>query len=287
MSNSDGVHGIFFAQLTTQGHRSTFEQKLNMLSRASLRLINNTRSIRTTCVLAQNAKAKGGFLTPKELVEKKRAEEVEAKEFRSSLLNEEYEFNPKLIKEEHVDPITKRPVPLNVELLQYKPMRLPQTHGHKVAEIKFRGYFEEDLIRASEFAARAAYFLGIPCSKVHTLKTEKRLYTVIKSPFAQAKSKENFHRVTFNRQLTAYDSNPEVLDLWLSYINKYAFDKVKYKAKVFTRESLDFAETLDKLSSEDMKLPEAYSTNSSDPIAAKVQELLKSDTFKLYLEESK
>lgn len=258
-----------------------------MLGRSYFRVFNSTRSIRTTVVLAQSVKPKGSFLTPKELVEKKRAEEVEAQEFRSSLLKQEFEFAPKLIKEEHVDPITKRPVPLNVELLQYKPMRIPQTHGHKVAEIKFRGYEEEVLVRASEFAARSAYFLGIPCSKVHTLKTEKRLYTVIKSPFAQAKSKENFHRVTFNRQLTAYDANPEVLDLWLSYINKYAFDKVKYKAQVFTRESLDFAETLANLSSEDMKLPEAYSADSTDPIAAKVQELLKSDTFKLYLEESK
>ena len=257
-----------------------------MIGRSTFRAATwSVRFFRSSVTVKESTAPKGKFLSPKELVNKKHAEEVEAKTFRNSLLKEEFAFEPKIIKED-VDTSTKRPIPLNVELLQYKPMRLPRTHGHKVAEIKFRGYDEKDIIRASEFAARAAFFLGIPCSKVHTLKTEKRLYTVIKSPFAQAKSKENFHRVTFNRLLIAYDANPEVLDLWLSYINKHAFDSVKYMAKVHTRESLDFAEKLATLTSDDMKLPEAYSSDSTDPIAAKVQELLKSDTFKQYIDKA-
>lgn len=225
------------------------------------------------------------FLTPNEFVQKKRQEEVEDLQFKQSLLQDQLEYNPKTITSNKLEKESNRPVPLNVELLKYKPIRLPQTHGHEVAELKFRGYEEEELIRASEFAARAAFFLGIPCSPVKSLKTEKRLYTVIKSPFAQAKTKENFHRVTYNRKLTAYDANPEVVDMWLSYVNKHAFDKVKYLAQIQTKEQLDFVETLDKLTSKDMKLPEAYSSDSSDPIAAKVQELLKSDTFKKFFDE--
>lgn len=239
-----------------------------------------------TCLRLSEAKSEK-FLTPKEFVEKKGSDEVEQHQFVSSLLKEQFEYAPKLIKEDVVDDISKRPIPLNVELLQYKPLRVPKTHGHKVAQLKFRSYEEEDIIRASEFAARAAYFLGIPCDLVKTLKTEKRLYTVIRSPFAQAKSKENFHRVTYNRGLAAYDATPEVLDLWLSYVNKHAFEKVKYTAQIHTREPLDFAEKLANLGADDMKLPEAYSRDSSDPVAAKVDELLKSDTFKSFLEETK
>lgn len=248
----------------------------------ALRVVRPSRLF-ATCLRLLN---KEKFQTPKEHVQQKKVEEVEQKQFVSSLLNQKFQYQPKLIKEDLVDALLKRPVPLNVELLQYKPLQLPKTHGHKVAELKFRSYEETDIIRASEFAARAAYFLGIPCDKVKTLKTEKRLYTVIRSPFAQAKSKENFHRVTYNRKLVAYDANPEVLDLWLSYLNKHAFEKVKYSAQIHTSELLDFAETLAKLGSEDLKLPEAYA-DLSDPVAAKVQELLKSDTFKSYLEESK
>lgn len=254
-----------------------------MLGRAALR--TPARAFRTSAVLAkQAAKQPKKFLSPQELVEKRQAEAAENKEFTASLLSEQFDYAPKIVTANEVNDASKRPVPLNVELLQYKPLRHEQTHGDKVAEVKFRSFEEQDIIRASEFAARSAYFLGIPCSPMKTTKTEKRLYTVIRSPFAQAKSKENFHRVTYTRQLTAYDANPEVVDLWLSYVNKHAFDKVTYQAQVFTREALDFADTLAKLGAEDMAFPEAYA-GLSDPIAAKVQELLKSDTFLQYLEK--
>ncbi|SGZ54427.1 CIC11C00000002831 [Sungouiella intermedia] len=255
-----------------------------MFSRTALRAAR-PRGLATSMRLSEAKSDK--FLTPKEFIQKKVSEDAEQQQFVSSMLKEQFDYAPKLIKEDTVDAISKRPVPLNVELLHYKPLRVPKTHGHKVAQLKFRSYEEEDIIRASEFAARAAYFLGIPCDLVKTLKTEKRLYTVIRSPFAQAKSKENFHRVTYNRGLAAYDANPEVLDLWLSYINKHSFEKVKYTAQIHTRESLDFADKLANLGVDDMKLPEAYSSDSSDPVAAKVEELLKSDTFKSFLEEKK
>lgn len=251
-----------------------------MIGRVAHRTMLPVRGLKMTSRLAQNSQK---FLTPTELVEQKRAQEAEDQSFRQSLLQDSLEYTPKLIPENVIDPVSKRPVPLNVELLNYKPIRLPQTHGHEVAHLKFRGYDEKALIRASEFAARAAFYLGIPCSPVKKMKTEKRLYTVIRSPFAQAKSKENFHRVTFNKQLIAYDANPEVVDLWLSYVNKNAFEQVNYLVQVHTREGTDFAEQLEKLTSEDMKLPEAYA-DTTDAVAARVAELLKSDTFKQYLE---
>lgn len=219
------------------------------------------------------------FETPSQLISRKKQEELENEEFDSSLLNKSFTYNPKYIPENEISPTTKRPLPLNVELLKYKPLTLPQTHGHEVASLKLRSFSQDNLIRAGEFALRSAYYLGIPTTKLVTEKTEKRLYTVIRSPFAQAKSKENFHRITFKSSITAFDSNPEVVDLWLSYINKYAVTDVDYKATLTTRESLEYAKNLDQLLPEDMKLPDAYN-DTTDPVADKVKELLKSDTFK-------
>lgn len=210
-------------------------------------------------------------LLPKEFLEKEAAERVQNEQFKQNLLSKEFTAEPKIK--------SAGSIPLNLELLQYKPIRLPPTHGHEVAKLKFRGYNEDHLTRASEFAARAAFYLGIPCSRVKKVKTERRLYTVIKSPFAQSKSKENFLRITYNQQLIAYDTNPEVLDLWLSYINKHALEDVKCLAEITTREKLDFAKSLDSMTAQDAKFPDAY-TDTTDPIAAKVKDLLQSEQFK-------
>lgn len=210
-------------------------------------------------------------LLPKEFLEKEAAERVQNEQFKQNLLSKEFTAEPKIK--------SAGSIPLNLELLQYKPIRLPSTHGHEVAKLKFRGYNEDHLTRASEFAARAAFYLGIPCSRVKKVKTERRLYTVIKSPFAQSKSKENFLRITYNQQLIAYDTNPEVLDLWLSYINKHALEDVKCLAEITTREKLDFAKSLDAMTAQDAKFPDAY-TDTTDPIAAKVKDLLQSEQFK-------
>lgn len=227
-----------------------------------------------------------GFSTPKEFIQEKKQEQVEEQIYQQKLSNGNFAYEPKYLSENRVNEVTGRPIPINVEILKYKPINLPKTHGHQVAEIQFRGYDEDSLVRAGEFSSRAAFYLGIPTSKLVTEKTEKRLYTVIKSPFAQAKTKQNFHRVTYNRKLTAYDANPESIDLWLSFVNKHAIKDVDYKASITTYESLEFNKELDELSAADFKLPEAYS-ESEDPIAAKVKELLESETFKTFLEEQK
>lgn len=244
-----------------------------MLSRISnLARLTGSRSI-STSLPRLNKK----YMTPTELINKKEVEKQDEIEYGKALLNGEFKYDPKWIGQDKLDPVTNRPVPINVEVLKYKPINLPQTHGHQVAEINFKGYDEDNLIRAAEFASRAAFYLGIPTSKISTKKTQKRLYTVIKSPFAQAKTKQNFHRTTYHRELVAFDANPEVIDLWLSFVNKHSLQDVDYKANITTYESLDFNKELDALT--EVKLPEAY-LDTTDPIANKVKELLKSETFK-------
>lgn len=248
--------------------------------RAVVRLFSGSARYSTE---AQTASKK--FLSPDQYVAKQAEKTVQNEEFLDSLLAADFEYKPLIINSNAPKNKKQEPIPLNVELLQYKPLRLPQTHGHKVAELSFKGYDSDDLLRASDFAARAAFYLGIPCSKIEVLKPEKRLYTVIRSPFAQAKSKENWWRVTHRQELVAYDANPEVIDLWISYINKNAIEGVKYEAQIHTQELTTFDKELSELTAEDIKLPEAYTHASADPVSSRVQELLKSDEFKKALEE--
>lgn len=203
-------------------------------------------------------------LSPAEMILQKEAEKVKDTEFKSSLLSGTFPYEPKYIGNS----------PINVELLKYKPIRLPKTHGHQVVDLRFRGYNEEDIQLTSEFASRAAYYLGIPVSGSIKHKTEKRLYTVIRSPFAQAKSKENFWRTTYNYQLKAFDANADVVDLWLSYLNKYALSTVEYKAQITVREGEDFVKQLEAISEKDIEIPDVYK-QSDDPVLQKVDELLK------------
>lgn len=208
--------------------------------------------------------------SPLEFTLKQAAKVAEDAAFKLAMLGHLFEYKPQYIGKDEVNPVLQRPVPINVELLQYKPLRHKPVHGHKCATIALRGYTEDDLIRAGEFILRAAYYLGVPCLKLKTEKTEKRLYTVIRSPFAQAKLKENFHRVTYKREIVAYDANPEVIDLWLSYINKYALDTVEYLAAITVRQGLEWVA--------DGELPEAYN-DVDNPVAQKVKELLASAEF--------
>ncbi|KAK6205643.1 mitochondrial ribosomal protein S10 [Scheffersomyces amazonensis] len=242
------------------------------------------RSFMTSSIWNQKSETNVNFKSPEEYIEQQKINRIEEQQYRQTLLGEKFEYNPKYLSETKTDAISGRPIPINVELLKYKPLRLEPTEGNEIATIKLQGYDENSLIRAGEFALRAAFYLGIPTSPLNTLKTEKRLYTVIKSPFAQAKTKQNFHRTTFKKSLIAYDADPEVIDLWLSYINKYKIEGVQYAASITTTETLEFSKQLENL--KEIEFPQAYD-EMNDPIANKVKDLLKSDTFKKYLNESK
>lgn len=85
--------------------------------------------------------------------------------------------------------------------------------------------------------------------------------------------------------MTAFDATSEVVDIWLSYVNRHAVDGIQYNTTILFRESLDFSQRLDKLASTDMRLPEFFK-DIDDPIANRVEELLKSDTFQKLLNET-
>ena len=250
-------------------------------ARAAVRWTSSsTASVPAPKSAPKNAK----FLSPDQLLAQKKVQQAAENEYKNELLAAEFQYAPQVLLKEALNDTTGRPVPLNVELLQYRPIRLPKTHGHEVALITLTGYDRKTLDSAAEFAARAAFYLGIPCGGITNLRVKEQLYTVIRSPFAQAKLKENFKRFTYGRKMVAFDADPEVVDVWLTFLNKHKHEGVAYKANVFVREGLDFASELEKISGEDLELSAAYG-EVDDPVSLKVKELLQSKEFKKYFDE--
>lgn len=183
----------------------------------------------------------------------------------------------------------KRPFPINVEAVYHAPLKLPIQHGDLVADLQLRSYDNENLDFYADFILRAGYYLGMPMTGPKPLPTRRERWTVIRSPFAQAKSKENFERHTHKRLIRVWDTNPEVVQIWLSYISKHAITGVGIKCNVFQRSGLSLE--MDSLSnvalpgSENSPSDEAKSTsvapsNLDEVVGAKVLELLNSPEFK-------
>ena len=172
-----------------------------------------------------------------------------------------------------------KPLPVNVEAVYHAPLKLPVEHGDLVADLQLRSYDNENLDFYSDFILRAGYYLGMPLTGPKPLPTRRERWTVIRSPFAHAKSKENFERHTHKRLIRVWDSNPDVVQIWLSYISKHAITGVGMKCNVYQKSPI--ALELDS----DAALPQNNTpANSMDEaVGDKVLELLNSPDFKRHL----
>ena len=101
-----------------------------------------------------------------------------------------------------------------------KPFFHPRTHDIPVANIHFRSHHVPLLNLFTHFATHAASSLGMPVSQVVNLPTQRRLWTVIRSPFVHKKSQENFERKTYKRVIKAFDADHEVINRWTMYLEK-------------------------------------------------------------------
>ncbi|EDO14471.1 hypothetical protein Kpol_251p1 [Vanderwaltozyma polyspora DSM 70294] len=177
-------------------------------------------------------------------------------------------------------------LPVNVEAVYHAPLRNPIKYGNLVADLQLRSYDNENLDFFANFILRAGYYLGMRLTGPKPLPTRRERWTVIKSPFAQAKSKENFERHTHKRLVRVWDTNPEVLDLWLAYINKHSIVGVGMKCNVFHRAPIcrDFekGDTSKKLN-ELEKMRKTEFDNVDELVGDKVVELLNSSDFKRHL----
>ncbi|CAI4037928.1 hypothetical protein SMKI_04G2650 [Saccharomyces mikatae IFO 1815] len=185
-----------------------------------------------------------------------------------------------------------RPYPVNVEAVYYAPLKVPIKYGDLVADIQLRSYDNENLDFYSDFILRTGFYLGIALTGPKPLPTRRERWTVIKSPFVHAKSKENFERHTHKRLIRAWDSNPEVLQLLISYVTKHSIAGVGMKCNFFQRSevSLNFDSDTNEIEKSSSKVNDLYSLENSDKVQSsavgeKILELLNSPDFKKHLED--
>jgi small subunit ribosomal protein S10 len=97
----------------------------------------------------------------------------------------------------------------------------PQTHGIPAAVLHFRSHHPILLNLFTYLAVRTASALGIPVSRPAFLPTQRTLWTVPRGPFAHKKSQENFERKVHKRAIKAWDANPEIIGVWVEYLETY------------------------------------------------------------------
>ncbi|KIK62358.1 hypothetical protein GYMLUDRAFT_41776 [Collybiopsis luxurians FD-317 M1] len=119
----------------------------------------------------------------------------------------------------------------------------PRTHSIPAGNITFYSHHPRLLALFTHFASHAASSLGIPISKVIMLPTERRLWTVIRSPFVYKKSQENFERKTHKRMIKAWDADPEVIDRWVKYLENHSMGGVGIRVTKWERLPLGIGNT--------------------------------------------
>lgn len=104
-----------------------------------------------------------------------------------------------------------------------------------VATITFKGYDPQSLELFTHFAVHVASALGIPTSKPYALPKQRRLWTVLKSPFIFKKAQENFERITHSRGVKAWDADIEIVNLWTAMLREHAMPGVGMRVVKWTR----------------------------------------------------
>ncbi|SCU89276.1 LAME_0E02806g1_1 [Lachancea meyersii CBS 8951] len=171
-------------------------------------------------------------------------------------------------------------LPINVEAVYHAPLKIPIEHGDLIADVQLRSYDYENLDFYADFMLRAGFYLGMPLTGPKPLPTRRERWTVIRSPFAQANSKENFERHTHKRLIRVWDTNPEVVELWLSYITKHSIAGVGIKCNIYQKEGIKLQETLKQSS---LLAGEHKSQSLDEAVGEKVLELLNNEAFKKHM----
>ena len=91
---------------------------------------------------------------------------------------------------------------------------------------------------------------------------------MLKGPFVHKKAQENFERRTHKRAIKVFDTNKEVLDLWLRYLKRNSIGGVGMKATVW--ESSEFG-----YSSKEGEMISEKLSGSGDDIEKAAQKLVK------------
>lgn len=83
--------------------------------------------------------------------------------------------------------------------------------GQKI-RIKLKAYDHASLDHSSDEIVRTAKRTGARVSGPVPLPTRRSIYTVLRSPFIDKKSREQFETRIHKRLIDIYDSNPQTVD---------------------------------------------------------------------------
>lgn len=154
--------------------------------------------------------------------------------------------------------------------------RAPQTHGVHVATLHMRAYFAYHVDLFSSFALHAAANLNMPTSGIARLPKTKELVTVLQSPFVHKKSMENFTRYTHKRTVKVYDTDIDVLDIWLRYLKRNSIGGVGIKCYIHEYEQFGFgSEKLGPV----MELAQSNSAELAKKQTEKIARILSGPTY--------
>lgn len=132
----------------------------------------------------------------------------------------------------------KARLPRSVQAVYLRPLRRKAEYGLPVCDLQLRSYSVRNVEFFSDFAIRAAYYLGLPVSGPVPLPRIVERWTVPRSNFVHKKSQENFERITLRRLIQVKDGNPQTVQAWLAFLRKYAFHGVGMKANMWEYDSL-------------------------------------------------
>lgn len=120
--------------------------------------------------------------------------------------------------------------PRSTQAIHLKPLRRTAEHGIPSCDLQLRSYSLQPLEFFSDFALRAAYYLGLPAFGPVPLPRITERWTVPRDHFIFKKSQENFERRTLRRMIQIQDGNPETVQLWLAYLRKHQYYGIGIKA---------------------------------------------------------
>ncbi|PHH71467.1 hypothetical protein CDD80_5251 [Ophiocordyceps camponoti-rufipedis] len=125
-------------------------------------------------------------------------------------------------------PVPRRSRPL--QALYLKPLKREAKHGLPTCDLQLRSFSVQPIEFFTDFALRAAYYLGLPALGPIPLPRITERWTVPSSHFIFKKAQENLERVTLRRLIQILDGNPETVQLWLAYLRKHQYYGVGMKA---------------------------------------------------------
>jgi small subunit ribosomal protein S10 len=174
--------------------------------------------------------------------------------------------------------------PRALQALHLKPLRREAEHGIPSCDLQIRSFSLQPLEFFSDFALRAAYYLGLPAYGPVPLPRITERWTVPRSHFIFKKSQENFERVTLRRMIQIKDGNPETVQLWLAYLRKHQYYGIGMKANVWEFTELGVGKSMEESGqkqSQDSQSAWAHlGQTKTVGTMEKVEELLNSRRFK-------